>query len=80
MRTSGSSTRTRTHTDLLIQLASTFNLRGTLVHTESRSVALSVKYLDPLRNGWRETQRIEGDKRGDHSSNQITQKLMDTKL
>src|SRR5579872_454622 len=60
---SGSSTCNRTHTDLLSRLASTFNLRGTLVHTESRSVALSVKYLNPLRSGWREAQRIEGDVR-----------------
>src|ERR1700757_3035075 len=60
----GVALESRTHTDLLMRLAPTFDLRGTLVHTESRPVALSVEYLDPLRNGGRVAQRIEGDKRG----------------
>src|ERR1700757_3982355 len=47
----GVALESRTHTDLLERLAPTFDLRGTLVHTESRSVALSAKYLDPLRSG-----------------------------
>src|SRR5579872_7227185 len=47
----GVALESRTHTDLLERLAPTFDLRGTLVHTESRSVALSAKYLVPLRSG-----------------------------
>src|ERR1700757_1126543 len=60
----GVALESRTHVDLLERLSPTFDLRGTLVHTESRSVALSAKYLDPLRSGGREAQRIEGDEVG----------------